>query len=123
EDDRCHRSPLSWQALAADRLAREYGDRVRVTFHQVACSGATIDGGEQLGRRTGGALTPYHGPEEHHQNLGALPPQTTQVNSYRTSRLPPERRIDAVLMTFGGNDAFFAPLVAMCLGDNIANSV
>ncbi len=117
-DARCHRSARSGHAQVA--LALEQADpRSSVTFVSFACSGAAIEGSDV---KTGGLLTPYEGSEP------ADPPLDSQINSVIAASCPdasknlkkdatgwhcavPLRRIDALLLSVGGNDVGFGDLI------------
>jgi hypothetical protein len=114
---RCHRSPLSWQHRVARAIQDAY-PAIRVTFRSFACGGAKIR--DEGSPRHGGALDGYEGAEPGLRGLPLLPPQIEQANAFLREReqatgRPP--KVDAVLMTFGGNDANFATVVGLCLGD------
>ena len=97
QDRRCHRSAFSGQAQAALRLERE-DPRTSVTFVHLACSGATIPVG---------LLGFYEGAEGGPRNI---PPQID-----RAKQLVGDREIDALLVSIGGNDANFAPIIETCI--------
>lgn len=101
---RCHRSRVSGQEQAADRLDSLPG--VTVTFLHLACSGAEARVGI-LGSYAG--LVPAS---------PALPPQIVQAAEYveYSSRDDGSRRWpDLIVTSVGGNDAGFAPIVKNCL--------
>lgn len=94
---RCHRSMRSGAAQAA--LALEAGsEHSSVTFLPLACSGATI---------TAGLLGPYAGVQP--DSRGNLPAQVAEVE-----RLQKRRPIDAVMLSIGANDVYFAPVAMFC---------
>jgi lysophospholipase L1-like esterase len=86
----CHRSLLSGHAQAALAIERDDLD-TDVSFVPLGCSGATVHKG---------LLGEYLGQ----------PKQVDQVNA-----LAERRQIDALLVSVGANDAYFAPLVKRCL--------
>jgi lysophospholipase L1-like esterase len=86
----CHRSLLSGHSQAALAIERDDPD-TDVSFVPLGCSGATVHKG---------LLGEYLGQ----------PKQVDQVNA-----LAAERQIDALLVSVGANDAYFAPLVKRCL--------
>jgi|SRR5215218_1283555 len=87
---RCHRSLLSGHAQAALLIERD-DPAADVSFVPLGCSGATVHKG---------LLGEYLGQ----------PKQVDQVNA-----LAEQREIDALLVSVGANDAYFAPLVKRCL--------
>jgi lysophospholipase L1-like esterase len=97
-DRRCHRSALSGMALAP-QLLEQATPRTSVTFVHLACSGATV---------TTGLLRPYSGVEER-----GKPPITAQLDVVR--RVASRRKIDALVVSIGANDIYFAPVVIRCL--------
>ncbi|MDH4482461.1 MAG: hypothetical protein QE279_07110 [Rhodoferax sp.] len=129
-DSRCHRSLFSWPVLAAARLASEDPHLV-VRIASWACSGAEI---------TDGFYSPQlrSGPLQKSQFMAARtaickkkegsgkPFDTVERlgkgNGNRTGKLgakvagcvasDQKYPIDAALFTFGGNDVFFAPILA-----------
>jgi hypothetical protein len=107
DDVRCHRSMYAPAARAARRLETD-DPHSSVTFLSRACSGATI---------AQGILGGYHGVEA---AAGApdLPPQLQQVRS-----VVGNARIDDLVISIGGNDALFAPIIADCMwpGDCFSN--
>jgi lysophospholipase L1-like esterase len=95
---RCHRSMRSGAAQAA--LALEAGSpHSSVTFLPLACSGATV---------ARGLLGPYGGVQKD-RRLGDLPAQVEEV-----AELQRRRPIDALLLSVGANDVYFAPLAMFC---------
>jgi len=98
---RCHRSPRSTSAVAAESLRVRYPE-IDVTFVSFACSGAKI---------TTGILESFEGQEL--KGDAKLAPQITQINDY--FRGDPSRKIDALVMNIGGNDANFGDVVVTCL--------
>jgi hypothetical protein len=125
KDERCHRSAHSGQARAALQLENE-DQKTSVTFLHLACSGATIESG---------LIGPYNGlgykrsvddnkrpgdcdseKEVYVKNdLGhsycMLKPQIQRIQE-----LVGDREIDALLVSIGGNDVNFAPIVMSCMG-------
>lgn len=99
QHERCHRSSLAGPARVAQAL--EDADPLSsVTFVHLACSGATIS--EGLLRRYAGAER----TENRYQ-----PPQVDELLEIDGRR----RRVDAVLLSIGGNDIHFAPAARFCI--------
>ena len=93
-DKQCHRSSFSAQAQAA--LALEAADpKTLVTFIHLACSGAKSP---HLYRDRYEGVDPDAGTP--------LLPQLTAA-----AQLVGDREVDAVLLSIGGNDANFAPII------------
>ncbi len=97
QDQRCHRSGYSAQALAAWSIERR-DPRTSVTFIHLACSGGTIEEG---------LIGPYSGAE-----YGPTPIRA-QVD--KALELVGDREVDAVLVSVGGNDVGFAPQIIRCI--------
>jgi hypothetical protein len=136
-DRRCHRSRFGGPAVAAANLERT-DPHTSVTFLSFACSGATIarpyfvpsddydyyseDRDKPLGV---GVLAPYRGTEpndlDDYDETEFLPSQIDQLVAAATcaegSAGCPfgERRIDALLVSGGGNDMGFGPIAASCV--------
>lgn len=90
QNEACHRSAKAGPALAA--LALERGDRrSSVTFIHLACSGATVRDGL----------------------LGNFKGESPQLSVAR--QLAAGQRIDAMTLSIGGNDIYFAPIIAKCI--------
>ena len=102
QNEQCHRSAKSGQALAALKLEKQ-DPRTSVTFVHVACSGAKI---------TRGLVGGYDGIKPPSKNAPDLAPQIEQVRE-----LVGARGIDILLVSIGGNDVNFAPLMMKCMGD------
>lgn len=139
-DDRCHRSALSGPAQAALRLERS-DPKTSVTFLSFACSGATVDtdyftGGNPLdpyepatGDRIGsGVLGSYAGAAPPGGDVtNHVPPQIDQLRSAITvtdaAGTPVRdgngdlvmRRVDALVLSGGGNDIGFGPIATVCV--------
>lgn len=114
---RCHRSVHADQAIAAQRL--EAAERQSsVTFVHVARSGAQIGLPQDTNPTSGGVLQPYDGAECWVVvGCGApLPPQVVQVRELLDGDGDNalDRQVDALLLSAGGNDANFAPILAYC---------
>jgi hypothetical protein len=128
QDERCHRSANAAPALAA--MALEASDpHSSVTFISFACTGATIltpnydpvYQDEQLfwGLRGSGILGPQRGEITDvawgdYDNY--IPAQMTQLETALAAsngQLP--RQIDALLISGGGNDMKFAPIMKQCI--------
>lgn len=134
-DNRCHRSMNAGGAQAARRL--EYGDtKTSVTFVSFACSGATLaseifDGGlldpyedeEDYDSRGVGVTAPYAGIEpttfigsEEHDYRDKVPSQVEQLwNALTDFGAHQPRKIDALIVAGGINDARFADLAVVCV--------
>jgi len=127
QDKRCHRSAISNAALAA--LALEAADpHTSVTFISFACSGATIntpmfEGGDAAKPLGTGILGPYRGAETDvpfsNNNVGYIPAQIDQLQTALANRPAgrSERRIDALIISAGGNDIHFGDVVTKCIWD------
>jgi hypothetical protein len=99
QNKRCNRSAIAGQAQAA--LALEEADpHTSVTLVHLACSGATIPEG---------LIGPYAGVEPP-SGAPDLPPQVE-----RAADLIGGREVDAVLLSIGGNDVGFGPIVEACM--------
>ncbi len=124
-DTRCHRSANAGPAQAALRL--ESADpHSTVTFLSFACSGATInrnynagqppwdpyDPGDPAKANGTGVLGPYRGVE---------PVNPDTYDSYvgdqisELAKTVRNRRVDALVVSGGGNDMGFGPLAAACV--------
>ncbi len=99
QNERCHRSARSGQARAAKRL-EDLDPHTSVTLVHLSCSGGGI---------LAGVIGPYKGAV---QPPGAadLPPQVDKALA-----LIGDREIDGLVMSIGGNDAEFGPIVESCL--------
>lgn len=106
-DTTCHRSRTSGPRMAADKF-RADNPALDVWFHSLACSGAT----------TATIInTASNGP------LGAgptVPPQSRQIarllNFLESDRgLAVSDRIDALVISIGGNDIGFASMIRHCI--------
>jgi len=124
-DNRCHRSQYAGGAQAA-KILEDMDPKTSVTFLSFACSGATLDRVQWFGD---GTLDPYEEyynvprgvgitdvyvgiepPGEHY-----LPAQTDQLWTALTNDGKHEpRRIDALIVAGGINDAGFARLATVC---------
>lgn len=128
-DGNCHRSILSWPILAAAKLAVENPHMV-VRIASWACSGAEIPDGfftsqlrdfelrrsqfdaarDALCKKNARRAPPFPSIERlgkgNQAGLGRMASDSGCVEEDRV------RPIDAVLLTFGGNDVFFAPVIA-----------
>lgn len=125
DSTRCHRSGHhSTSAVARDHLQAQFPD-VIFDLTSVACSGASILEGAKLGERTfeGGVLRPYRGVDNLSKRgidrsklkPAMYEPQLDQLNSILARRAGLRRRIDALLMNLGVNDAGFGSIVEKCL--------
>lgn len=98
QDEQCHRSMLAGQVQAA--FAIEQADpRSSVTLLHLACSGAQI---------IEGLLGSYGGVEP--SKGSPLDPQVLSAALQLEGR-----EIDALLVSIGGNDANFSPIVIACM--------
>jgi len=97
QNRRCHRSALSGQVRAAQRI-EDADPHTSVTFVHLACSG---------GRIYRALLEPYLGIEE---DGDPFPPQIDRV-----AELADEHEIDALFVSIGGNDINFANVVEACI--------
>jgi len=128
QDKRCHRSAKTGAAMAA--LALEGADpHTSVTFISFACSGATIntpmfDGGDAAKHLGTGILGPYRGAESDvpysDTFVDYIPGQMDQLRTALADRPAgrPERRIDALTISAGGNDIHFGDIASKCVADN-----
>jgi hypothetical protein len=124
-DTRCHRSANAGPAQAALRL--EAADpHSTVTFLSFACSGATInrnynagqppwdpyDPGDPAKVLGTGVLGPYRGVEPVNPDNynDKVPDQISEL-----ARTVQNRRIDALVVSGGGNDMGFGPLAGACV--------
>jgi PKD repeat protein len=139
QDQRCHRSANAGPAQAA--LAIERMDpKTSVTFLSYACAGAMI--GTQIydpydidkipelpwyldpnRPRGSGVLGPYRGadvPREFPYDWAMYIP--SQVSQLQQGLLPPtgqsRRQVDALIVSAGGNDMYFADILKACLGSD-----
>ena len=103
--DACHRSSWAGPAQAALSLERE-DPHSTVTFVSLACSGATIEEG-LLGRQ-----------------VNRPPDRLPQVDALAERLCPPvavcagpdpQRRVDALVISIGGNDIGFEDIVKACI--------
>lgn len=103
--DACHRSSWAGPAQAALLLERD-DPHSTVTFVSLACSGATIEEG-LLGRQ-----------------VSRPPDRPPQVDALADILCPPaaacagpeaQRRVDALVISVGGNDIGFSDIVADCI--------
>ncbi len=101
----CHRS--SWAGPAQAALAFERADpHTTVTFVSLACSGATIEEG-LLGRQVN--RPPDRPPQvEALADLLCPPPRSCPDPST-------QRRVDALVISIGGNDIGFSDIVKVCV--------
>jgi hypothetical protein len=103
----CHRSLYSYQMRTALALAVEQ-PHLAVTFVPLACSGATIEEGLFNAQRVR-ECDPSRGA-----CASTVPGQLAQLQQIlvQAQRQQPDRRLDLVLLTIGGNDIHFSGLVA-----------
>src|SRR5438477_7269188 len=110
----CHRSLYSYQTRTALALAVQY-PHIAVTFLPLACTGATIsDGlfGTQRARECAAIKTP--GPCR-----GTVAAQLDELRAAvaASKKRQPDRNLDLVLLSIGGNDINFSGLVADVIVD------
>lgn len=100
----CHRSTYNGRFDAIERLDNSTDDLFAIEFIDVACSGATIDIG---------LLGAYRGIFTPNVVNDPLDPQVDQVKRWvdRT----PSKKLDALVITIGGNDVGFGKVVSKCL--------
>jgi hypothetical protein len=133
-DQQCHRSLLSWQVMAALRLAIEDKHR-SITLLSFACSGAEIVNGlfqaqEDPPAYIGGKDNPVAlsqieavwrtlcvGQQYLTKNIVVVGENKVPVTSCYKSR----RQINALLLSIGGNDVLFGPVVTGILLPSFAN--
>jgi lysophospholipase L1-like esterase len=99
----CHRSALSGPARAALEIERS-DPHTSVTFVSLACSGATL--GLDRHNEGSGVLGGYRGIE----GSVYLPAQIDRLTEFAQYR-----RVDAVLLSAGGNDIGFADIAKACV--------
>jgi hypothetical protein len=111
QDEACHRSVAAGPALAAEQLEKA-DPHTSVTFIQLSCSGAAIvDSPEVPGvddPNTGGVLDGYHGQQP---SVGSL--RVSQMQQLRD--LIGNRKVDALMLSVGANDARFSDVVKACI--------
>ena len=100
---RCHRSPKAGAARAAATLQARYPG-INIVFASFACSGAQADSG---------VLGVYAGSDDHFVTSPAVASQISQAETFLATQ--PDRRVDAIVMNIGGNDAHFADIIRDCL--------
>src|SRR3981189_2414199 len=110
----CHRSLYSYQTRTALALAVRH-PHIAVTYLPLACTGATIaDGlfGSQRGRECP--------PSKSGSCPGTVNGRIAELREAVTAakRRQPDRRLDLVLLSIGGNDIYFSGLVADVIVDN-----
>jgi len=98
QNQSCHRSATSGQVQAA-QLLEESDPRSSVTFVHLACSGATI---------SKGLLYQYDGIEPGYRAVAA---QVDRAEALVTG----EREIEMLVISIGGNDANFGPVLETCM--------
>ena len=104
----CHRSLYSYQTRVALALAVQY-PHIAVTYLPLACTGATIADG-LLGDQRARECPPT-------KSAGCQASVNAQLAELREAvtaarRRQPDRRLDLVLLSVGGNDISFSGLVA-----------
>jgi len=108
---RCHRSTRAAPAQAALTLESRDPHSV-VTFIHLACSGALT---------TTGLLKPqYKGWSSQIDTLAALA-CNTRVNPSQLCPPGPRKRLDALIISIGGNDMRFSDIIKACLTDVTVN--
>jgi lysophospholipase L1-like esterase len=109
----CHRSLYSYQTRTALALAVRY-THIAVTYLPLACTGATIpDGlfGPQRARECP--------PIKSGSCPGRVDAQLTELRAAldAAKRRQPDRKLDLILLSIGGNDIYFSGLVANVIVD------
>jgi hypothetical protein len=99
---RCHRAHHAGSPRAAETL-ENIDPRTSVTFIHLACSGA---------KAVEGLLEPYDGISGEPE-ADLMPPVDPQIKVAKS--LVGDREIDAVYISIGGNDAYFADIVTACI--------
>jgi hypothetical protein len=100
----CHRSKENGRTSSIDRLDNTGNDLFAIESFDAACSGATIDVG---------LLGAYRGVIVPGEVTDPLDPQIAQVKHWmELMRLD---KLDALVITIGGNDVGFAEVVSKCL--------
>ncbi len=124
QDQRCNRSAYAASSLAA--LELEASDpHSSVTYISFACSGASINtpryDEDNPNKNAGvGVLDSYRGEDTNvpysNSYTNYIP---SQMNQLRDALLPhgdhPQRTIDALIVSGGGNDIFFGPATTKCV--------
>jgi lysophospholipase L1-like esterase len=110
----CHRSLYSYQTRTALALAVRH-PHIAVTYLPLACTGATIPNG--LIGSQGARDCP---PAKSASCQGTVNAQLSELRAAITAaqRRQPDRRLDVVLLSIGGNDINFSGLVADVIVDN-----
>ena len=97
-------------SLVAQRI-ETLDPHTSVTLVHVACSGGKIDGvGHGSGVQHGGLLTPYQGAAPNEDPAFPQRPQLQQVRA-----LIGDRKVDALVISVGGNDIGFSNIIMQCL--------
>jgi hypothetical protein len=104
EDRRCGRSRKAGAAYAARKIERRER-KSSVTFLHLACSG---------GKLTTGILEPYGGVRKERGEM--LMPQIDEL-----LYLVPNRTIDALVVSIGGNDVGFSKIIIRCIKNKISS--
>ena len=111
----CHRSTAAGSSVAAQRIER-VDHHSSVTFLHLACSGASIGTGNG---DHGGLLHWYTGIEPESESESRwLPPQVEQLANLVCDgdcKRNRDRRIDALVISAGANDAGFGDVVSGCI--------
>jgi lysophospholipase L1-like esterase len=111
----CHRSLYSYQTRTALALAVRY-PHIAVTYLPLACTGATIADG-LFGSQRARECPPS---KSSGTCQGTVNGQIAELREAVTAakRRQPDRRLDLVLLSIGGNDIYFSGLVADVIVDN-----
>jgi lysophospholipase L1-like esterase len=111
----CHRSLYSYQTRTALALAVRY-PHVAVTYLPLACTGATIADG-LFGSQRARECPPSKSSGTCQSTVSG---QIAELREAVTAakRRQPDRRLDLVLLSVGGNDIYFSGLVADVIVDN-----
>src|SRR4051812_19341840 len=110
----CHRSLYSYQTRTALALAEKY-PHIAVTYLPLACTGASIPDG-LLGSQRARECPPTKAAAGCQGTVNA---QLTELREAVTAakRRQPDRKLDMVLLSIGGNDIYFSGLVTDVIVD------
>jgi lysophospholipase L1-like esterase len=110
----CHRSLYSYQTRTALALAVQY-PHIAVTYLPLACTGATIADGLFGGQRVRECPPTKSGAN----CSGTVNAQLAELREAVTAarRRQPDRKLDLILLSIGGNDINFSGLVADVIVD------
>jgi len=111
----CHRSLYSYQTRTALALAVRY-PHIAVTYLPLACTGATIADG-LFGSQRARECPPSKSSGTCQGTVNGQIAELREAVS-AAKRRQPDRRLDLVLLSIGGNDIYFSGLVADVIVDN-----